>query len=84
MFADPITRQTVPIANEIKCSGGYQNAVPYGVDVEKSLYQLMTAPMPFSSPAVISIRDIGHLTQFPTFDTRQAGIYTSMQSKQFC
>ena len=83
MFVDPITRQTFPIANEIKCSGGYQNAFQLDVDDEKSWYQLMPAPMPFSSPAIMSPHDIGHITQFPTYDTRRAGMYTPKQIKQF-
>ena len=36
MFAYPITRQTFPIGNEIKCPGGYQNAFQLDVDDEES------------------------------------------------
>ena len=82
-IVDLITRHTCPFANELKCFGGYQNAFRLDVEDEKSWYQLMPAPMPFSSPAIMSPDDIGHITQFPTYDTRRAGMYTPQQIIQF-
>ena len=55
IFVDTITRQNFPIANEIRCSEGYQNALQLDVADEKSWYQLRPAPMPFSSPAVMTL-----------------------------
>ena len=40
-------------------------------------------PMTFSKPLLFKPTELGHITQFPTFDTRRAGMYTPNQMKKF-
>ena len=39
--------------------------------------------MPFHKLLLLKPTEIGHITQFPTFDTRRAGMYTPKQMKNF-
>ena len=39
--------------------------------------------MPFNKPLLFEPTELGHITQFPTFDTRRAGMYTPKQMKNF-
>ena len=39
--------------------------------------------MPFIKPLLFKPTELGHITQFPTFDTRRAGVYTPKQLKSF-
>ena len=39
--------------------------------------------MPFNKPLLFKPTELGHITQFPTFDTRSAGMYTPKQMKIF-
>ena len=39
--------------------------------------------MPFKKPLLFKPTELGHITQFPTFDTRRAGMYTPKQMKNF-
>ena len=39
--------------------------------------------MPFNKPLLFKPTELGHITQFPTFDTRRAGLYTPKQMKKF-
>ena len=39
--------------------------------------------MPFKKPLLFKPTELGHNTQFPTFDTRRAGMYTPKQMKNF-
>ena len=83
MFVDPITRQTFPFANEIHCVGGYKKAFQLDLDDKLSWYQLMPAPIPFKTPLMFAPQDIGHITEFPLYDSRRAGMYTPKQLKAF-
>ena len=83
MFVDPITRQTFPFANKIHCVGGYKNAFQLDLDDKLSWYQLMPAPKPFKTPLMFAPQDVGHITDFPVYDSRRAGMYTPKQLKAF-
>ena len=83
MFVDPITLQTFPFANEIHYVGGYKNAFQLDLDDKLSWYQLMPAPIPFKTPLMFAPQDIGHITEFPVYDSRGAGMYTPKQLKAF-
>ena len=50
---------------------------------DNSWYQLLPDPMPFIKPLLFKPTELGHITQFPTFDTRRAGMYTPKQMKNF-
>ena len=39
--------------------------------------------MPFHKPLLFKPTELGHITQFPTFDTRRPGMYTPKQMKIF-
>ena len=39
--------------------------------------------MPFIKPLLFKPTELGHITQFPTLDTRRAGMYTPKQMKNF-
>ena len=83
MFVDPITRQTFPFANKVKCVGGYKNAYQLDLDNEKSWYHLMTAPVPFKTPFLFSPLSIGHIINSVGYESQRAGIYTPNQLKDF-
>ena len=82
-FVDPITRQTYDIASEIPCLGDYNNVLQIDLENDNSWYQLLPDPMPFNKPLLFKTTELGHITQFPTFDTRRAGMYTPKQMKKF-
>ena len=82
-FVDPITRQTFPFANEVKCVGGYKNAYQLDLDNEKSWYHLMPAPVPFKTPFLFSPLSIGHIINSVGYESQRAGIYTPNQLKDF-
>ena len=39
--------------------------------------------MPFNKPLLFKPTELGHILQFPTFDTRRVGMYTPEQMKNF-
>ena len=39
--------------------------------------------MLFKKPLLFKPAELGHITQFPTFDTRRVGMYTPKQMKNF-
>ena len=80
---DPITRQTYDFASEIHCLGDYTNVFQLDLEKDNSRYQLLPEPMPFNKPLLSKPTELGHITQFPTFDTRRAGTYTPNQMKNF-
>ena len=82
-FVDPIARQTYDFASETPCSGDYTNVFPLDLENDNSCYQLLPDPMPFNKPLLFKPTELGHITQFPTFDTRRAGMYTPKQMKNF-
>ena len=82
-FVDPITRQTYDFASEIPCLGDYTNVFQLDLENDSSWYQLLPDPMPFNKPLLFKPTELGHITQFPTFDTRRAGMYTPKQMKNF-
>ena len=82
-FVDPITRQTYDFASEIPCLGDYTNVFQLDLETDYSWYQLLPEPMPFNKPLLFKPTELGHITQFPTFDTRRAGMYTPNQVKNF-
>ena len=43
----------------------------------------MPAPIPFKTPLMFAPQDIGHITEFPIYDTRRAVMYTPKQLKAF-
>ena len=82
-FVDPITRQTYDFASEIPCLGDYTNVFQLDRENDSSWYQLLPEPIPFNKPLLFKPTELGHITQFPTFDTRRAGMYTPNQMKNF-
>ena len=82
-FVDPITRQTNDFASEIPCLGDYTNVLQLDFENDNSWYQLLPDPMPFNKRLLFKPTELGHITQFPTFDTRRAGMYTPKQMKNF-
>ena len=83
-FLDPITRQTYEIASETHCSG--ENTKVFQLDLENndtSWYQLLPGPMLFNKLLVFKSFELGQITQFPTFDTGRAEMYTPKQRKNF-
>ena len=83
-FIDPITCQTYDFESTIPCLGDYTTVFQLDLDKEKSWYQLLPDPMPFNKPLFFKPTELRHITQFPTFNTRRAGIYTPKQMKKFC
>ena len=82
-FEDPITRQTYDFASEIRCLGDYTNEFQLDLENDISWYQLLPEPMLFNKTLLFKPTELGHKTQFPTFDTRRAGMYTPNQMKNF-
>ena len=80
---DPITRQTYDFASQIPCLGDYTNVFQLNLENDNSWYQLLPDPVPFNKPLLFQLTKLGHITQFPTFDTRRAGMYTPKQMKNF-
>ena len=39
----------------------------------------MPAPIPFKTPLMFAPQDIGHITEFPVYDSRRAVMYTRKQ-----
>ena len=39
--------------------------------------------MPFKTPLMFAPQDIGHITEFPVYDSRRAGMYTPKKLKAF-
>ena len=82
-FVDPITRQTNDFASEIPCLDDYTIVFQLDLENDNAWYQLLPDPMPFNKPLLLKPTELGHITQFPTFDTRRAGMYTPNQMKNF-
>ena len=82
-FVDPITRQTYDFASVIPSSGDYTNVFRLHLENDNSWYQPLRDPMPFNKPLLFKPTELGHITQFPTFDIRRAGMYTPKQIKNF-
>ena len=79
----PITGQTYGFASEIPCLGDYSNVFQLDLGNDISWYQLLPDPMSFNKPLLFKPTELGLSNQFPTFDTRSAGIYTPEQIKTF-
>ena len=79
-FVDPTTRQTYDFASEIPCLG--DNTAVFQLDLENgnSWYQLLPDPMPFNKSLLFKPTELGHITQFTTFDTRRAGTTITFKS----
>ena len=82
-FVNPITRQTYVLASEIPCFGKYANVFQLDLENDISWYQILRDSMPFKEPLLFKPTELGHITQFPTFDTRRAGMRTPKQLKSF-
>ena len=82
-FVDPITRQTYDFASEILCLGDYTNVFQLDLENDKSWHQLLPDPLPFKKPLLFKPTVFRHITQFHTFDTRRARMYTPKQKKKF-
>ena len=82
-IVDPITSQTYDFASEIHCLGDYTKVFHLDLENDNSWYQVLPDPMPFDKPLLFKPNEFGHITQFPTFDTRRAGMYTPKQMKNF-
>ena len=82
-FVDPITRQIFDFASEIPYLGDYTNVFQLDLENDNSWYQHLLYPMPFNKPLLFKPTEPGHITQFPIFDTRRAGVYTPKQLKNF-
>ena len=75
-FVDPITRQTYEFASELTYLGDYNNVFPLDLENDNSCYQILPDPMPFNKPLWLKPTELGHTIQFPTFDTKRAGMFT--------
>ena len=82
-FVYPITRQTYDFASEITCLGDYTNVFQLDLENDNSWYQHLPDPTPFNKPLLFKPTELGHVTQFPTFDTRRARMYNPKQMKNF-
>ena len=82
-FVDPIARQTYDLASEIPCLGHYTELFQLDFESDNSWYQLLPDHMPFNKPLLFKPTELGLITQFPTFDTRRAGMFTPKQMKNF-
>ena len=82
-FVDLITRQTYDFASEIPCWRDYTNVFQLDLENDNSWYQHLPDPMPFNKPLLLKPTELGHITQFPSFNTRRAGMYTPKQMKNF-
>ena len=80
-LVDPVTRQTFDFASEISCLGDYTNVFQLDLENDNSWYQLLPDLMPFNKPLLFKPTELEHITKFPTFDTRHAGLYTPKQMK---
>ena len=83
MFVDPITGQTYPAANEVKCVGGYKNAYQLDIDNDNSWYHLMPAPVPLQPPRIFALKFVDSTLKFTGYESQRAGIYTQNQLKAF-
>ena len=63
-------------ASEIPCLGDYTNVFQLDLENDNSWYKLLPDPMPFNKTLLFKPTELGPITQFPTFDTRRAGMYT--------
>ena len=82
-FLYPITRQIYNFASEIPCSGDYTNVFQLDLENDNSWCQPLPEPMPFIKP-LFKPTELGHITQFPTFETRRAEMYTpQIKQKSF-
>ena len=82
-LVDPITRQTYDFASEIPCLGGYTNVFHLDLENDNSWFKLLLDPIPFNKTLLFKPTELGHTTQFRTFDTRRDGMYTPKQVKIF-
>ena len=82
-FVDPIPRQTYDFASEIPCLGDHTNVLQLDLQNDSSWYQRLPDPMPLNKPLLFKPTELGHITQFLTFDTRRDGMYTAKQMKNF-
>ena len=82
-FVDPITRQTYDFTSVIPCLVVYTKVFQLVLENGNSRYQLLPDPMPFREPLLFKPTEFGHITQFLTFDTKRAGMYTPKQIKIF-
>ena len=82
-FVDSITRQTYDFASVIPCFGDYTNVFQLDLENDNSWYQLLLDPMPFNKLLLFKPTEVGRITQFPTFDTRRAEMYTPKLMKNF-
>ena len=82
-LVDLFTRQTYEFTSEIPCLGENTNVFQLDLENDNSWYQLLPDPMPFNKSLFFKPTELGHITQFPTFDTRRAGMCTAKQMKNF-
>ena len=82
-FVDPITRQTYDFASQIPFLGDYKNVFQFDFENDNSWYQLLPDPMLLSKLLLFKPTEIRHITQFPTFNTMRAEMYTPKQMKNF-
>ena len=59
------------------------NVFQLDLEDDDSWNQLLPDPLPFNEPLLFKPTELGHITQFPTFDTRRAGMHTPEQRKSF-
>ena len=63
--------------------GDYTNVFQLDLQNDNSWYHLLPDPLLFNEPLLLKPTELGPITQFPTFDTRRAGMYTPKQMKNF-
>ena len=63
--------------------GDYTKVFQRDLENDNSWYQRLPDPMPSNEPLLSKPTEIGHITQFPTFDTKRAAMYTPKQIKKF-
>ena len=82
-IVDPLKRHTYDFASEIPCLVVYTIVFQLDIENDNSWYQLLPDPVPFNKPLLFEPTELGHFTQFPTFDTRRSGMYTPQPMKNF-
>ena len=80
-FVDPITRQFYEFASEIPCLGDYTNVFQFDLEMTIPGINFYMISCLLKKPLLYKPTELRHITQFPTFDTGRAGMYTPMQTK---
>ncbi len=82
-FVDPITRQTFDFAHEQPCDTSSSNLHQLNPDDDDSWYTLSPNPQHFDSLALFTPKAIHPFTDFNSYSSTKAGMFTNKQFKEF-